>query len=138
MDQNQDIIRSPDESKREILINNNKLMNEDEELNSVLLQSLQEEEEFCDMQINNMIEQVKNRTKLFEHFVFTIKRIGVFDKNIQEIYELIEYVIDSYCCGNIENYKYDKITYNKIFETLSKIRFSEFEINLLKSVILQE
>jgi hypothetical protein len=135
MDQSQNFIRSPDESKREILINDSK-SNEELELESTILQSLQEEEEYYNVQLNTLMNQIKCRREMFKNIEFTIKRVGAFDKNILEIYGLIEYVIDSYCSGNIENYKYDKITYDKIFNTLLKIRLSESEINLLKSIIL--
>ena len=137
MDLSQDYIRSPDESKRETLINDSKT-NEELELESTILQSLQEEEEYYNVQFNTLMNQIKCRKELFKNIEFTIKRVGAFDKNILEIYGLIEYVIDSYCADNIENYKYDKITYDKIFNTLLKIRLSESEINLLKTIILIE
>ena len=137
MDLSQDYIRSPDESKRETLINDSKT-NEELELESTILQSLQEEEEYYNVQFNTLMNQIKCRKELFKNIEFTIKRVGAFDKNILEIYGLIEYVIDSYCADNIENYKYDKITYDKIFNTLLKIRLSESEINLLKTIILTE
>jgi hypothetical protein len=134
----QENIRSPDETKRETLLNNNSTFNEDEELNSVLLKSIQEEEEYYDNQLNNIRELIKKRTPLIENINFTLKRIGTFDKNIQEIYELIEYIIDSYCGGTIDFYKYDQITYTKIMNGLAGIRFSSTEMDLLRQIIRRE
>lgn len=134
----QENIRSPDETKRETLLNDNSTFNEEEELNSVILKSIQEEEEYYDNQLNKIRELIKSRTPLFENINFTLKRIGTFDKNIQEIYEFIEYIIDAYCGGTIDFYKYDQVTYNKIMNALSGIRFSATEMDLLRQIIRRE
>ena len=60
MDLSQDYIRSPDESKRETLINDSKT-NEELELESTILQSLQEEEEYYNVQLNTLMNQIKCR-----------------------------------------------------------------------------
>ena len=76
--------------------------------------------------------------KIFKEFLFNIDRIGKFDKNVKEIYEIIEPIIDSYCNQIIQFLSFDKDTYNKIFNVLKTIRNNQIAFDTLKTIIIEE
>ena len=102
-----------------------------------------EQEEYA----NNMTEfetrimcesslETDNRKKQFACLLHELDKVSRFDNQIKEIYNIIEPIIESYCFQFIVNYEFDKITYEKIFTTLSTIRTNKKDIELLKTVII--
>jgi hypothetical protein len=135
-------IRPPDEVKRETLIEDTRSTFQ-KEIDVAVYQSIQEHEEYvkqmADFETKIMYEsslETENRTKQFSCLLHDIDKISRFDKQIKEIYNIIEPIIESYCFQLIINYEFDKITYEKIFTTLSTIRTNKKDIELLKTVII--
>jgi hypothetical protein len=77
----------------------------------------------------------KRRVELFKEFLLRLQKISSFDKEIREIYEIIQPIIDAYCGQIINHYDLDEITYNKIFDTLRKVRHTDTGITELKKII---
>ena len=135
-------IRLPDEVKRETLIEDTRSSFQ-KEIDTAVYQSMLEQEEYA----NNMTEfetrimcesslETDNRKKQFACLLHELDKVSRFDSQIKEIYNIIEPIIESYCFQFILNYEFDKITYEKIFTTLSTIRTNKKDIELLKTVII--
>ena len=135
-------IRLPDEVKRETLIEDTRSSFQ-KEIDTAVYQSMLEQEEYA----NNMTEfetrimcesslETDNRKKQFACLLHELDKVSRFDSQIKEIYNIIEPIIESYCFQFIFNYEFDKITYEKIFTTLSTIRTNKKDIELLKTVII--
>ena len=135
-------IRLPDEVKRETLIEDTRSSFQ-KEIDAAVYQSMLEQEEY----VNNMTEfetrimcesslETDNRKKQFACLLHDLDKVSRFDTQIKEIYNIIEPIIESYCFQFIINYEFDKITYEKIFTTLSTIRTNKKDIELLKTVII--
>ena len=60
-----------------------------------------------------------------------------FDKDIKEIYEIIEPIIESYCAQYTEIIELDDVTYEKIFKVLGTIRTNKNNIELLKTILIR-
>ena len=82
--------------------------------------------------------EIERRTNIFKNFLFNINKVGKFDNKIEEVYNIIDPIIDSYCGQFIDNCKLDKETYNKIFDTLKQIRNDQQAFDILKTIILIE
>ena len=80
--------------------------------------------------------ETDNRKKQFAGLLHDMDKVSRFDSQIKEIYNIIEPIIESYCFQFIHSYEFDKITYEKIFTTLSSIRTNKQGIELLKTVII--
>jgi len=135
-------IRLPDEVKRETLVEDTRSSFE-KEIDAAVYQSILEHEEYA----NNMTEfetrimyesslETDNRQKQFASLLHDLNKVSRFDAQIKEIYNIIEPIIESYCSQFIINYEFDKVTYEKIFTTLSTIRTNKQGIELLKTVIV--
>lgn len=136
-----DSIRAPDKTKREQLIQDTRSEYDKQIAEAIQLsiQELNEKEENNRLYEDNIINEhnkiVNERTDSFRGFLFDINRLIRFDKNIKEIYEIIEPIIDAYCCKYINQYEIDCLTYDKIFNVLSTIRTNKNTIELLKQII---
>ena len=137
-----DDIRPPDEVIRGQLIEDNK-SNDDKEIEEAIHLSLQElnkekisqikyEEEI----MNNYTNEVNRRKEIFKDFLFHLNKISKFDKEISTIYDIIEPIIESYCNQMIDKCELDKITYDKIFNTLKNIRNTKLVIEVLRTIIV--
>ena len=82
--------------------------------------------------------ETERRSNIFKNFLFNINKVRKFDKKIEEIYNILDPIIDSYCGQFIENCKLDKETYNKIFDTLKQIRNDQQAFDILKTIIFIE
>jgi hypothetical protein len=144
----EDNIRPPDKIKREILIEDSVPINENDiELNEALYLSLQEKSiEDNNNKLNNLYEEkVKNeyitevnkRKDVFYNLLFELNKLIKYDKEIKEIYEIIDPVIDAYCNQYIEYYEIDEITYEKIFKVIGTIRTTKNIIDSLKNILIK-
>ena len=77
-------------------------------------------------------------SSIFKEFLFNLNKIGKFDKEIREIFDIIDPIIESYCNQVITSYEFDKETYDKIFNVINKIRMNEGILNILQTIILRE
>ena len=143
-------IRPPDKTKRETLLQNNRnKYNEtnetnesneyDKDLSDALDQSLKlyqtEVQKYEDFEKKILEEQkleIQKRKDLIRTILFEFNRIKKYDKKLNELFEIIEPILDSYC--NLEFYQctLDKQTYNTIFNGLTKTRIN---IDILMSII---
>jgi hypothetical protein len=138
-----DNVRPPDETKREQLMEDSRSDFDkqlDEALYLSILEIKQQEEinkQYEDQVINEYISETNNRREKFREFLFDLNKLLKYDKDIKEIYEIIEPIIDAYCGQYIEYYEADDITYDKIFRILGTIRTKKNFIELLKNIIIK-
>jgi hypothetical protein len=68
------------------------------------------------------VEEKMRRKEIFNVLLFKMKKISNYDKEVEEIYNIIEPIIESYCEQVIQYYEVDKVTYERIFNIVSSIR----------------
>lgn len=79
----------------------------------------------------------KNKAK-FQPLINDLIRLSKFDTEIKEIYDILEYVIESYCAQVMPYVEFDIETYNRMFKILGSIRSDKKCIEELKNVIICE
>jgi len=131
-------IRPPDSVKNEQLLTDTR-SNFDKQLEEALQLSLQESETQCNQFEESIkkdyIIQTIERKEQFREFLFCINRVLRFDKNLKEVYEIIDPIIEAYCNKFIQNYTVDEFTYERIFQVLGTIRINKKTIELLQTII---
>jgi NAD dependent epimerase/dehydratase family enzyme len=140
----EDNIRTPDKIIEEQLIDDTRSDFEKQideaihlsmkDINEQRIYNMKYEEEILQEYMN----ETKNRKNIFQDFLINITKISKYDKEVKNIYEIIEPIIDSYISQYIEVCELDGETYDKIFNILSKIRHNELVFNTLKKIILRE
>ena len=137
-------IRPPDGVKREQLLEDTR----DEfqkEMDLVMNLSIREFED--QQEINRKYEEkilqeyhfeVNNRKEIYKKLLLDLNRIIKFDKEIKEIYDIIEPIIDNYCLQHIQTCELDEKIYEKIFTLLNTIRTDKAAVEHLKTIILKE
>jgi hypothetical protein len=136
-----DNIRPPDQSKSEILIDDNRSIF-DKELEEAIYQSIQlyktevqKNEEYERKIMEEQKDEIEKRKKFVKPILFELNRIKKYDNKLNDILNIIEPILETYCALIIENYTVDSKTYDYIFSNLSKIRIN---IEFLKSIIQSE
>jgi hypothetical protein len=138
-----DNVRAPDNIKKEQLLEDNRSEYEKQEEDarywSLLEFNEQKElnekyEEDLIIEHNRIIIERKN---LFRGFLFDLNKLTRFDKDMKEIYEIIEPIIDYYCAQYMKQCELDPITYDRIFKVIGNIRTDKNAIELLKNVIIK-
>ena len=86
--------------------------------------------------LNQYAEETNKRREIFSSFLFDLNRLIKLDKEVREIYEIIEPIIDSYCGQIIQICELDEATYKKIFNLLGKIRVNKVGLEFLKNIII--
>jgi hypothetical protein len=142
-----DNIRAPDSVINEQLIQQDNRSPYDNEIEEAIYLSLQESQstsvlnEENDKYEEELIQQYKKETEerknIFAKLLFEMNRLSRIDKEVKEVYEMVEPIIESYCNQMIEVCELDDKTYEKIFHIISKIRINVQNIELLKSIILK-
>jgi len=138
----EETLRPPDKVKREQLMEDNRSEFE-KQMDEALYLSLQEakqqeeislqyEEEII-IQYNN---EMNSRKEKFNQLLFDMNKLIKFDKDVKDVYEIIEPIIETYCSQYIEGFMLDDITYNKIFKVIGTTRTNKNTIELLKSIII--
>jgi hypothetical protein len=87
--------------------------------------------------MNNYRCETTERREKFRDLLINMNKLLKFDKDIKEIYEIIEPIIDSYCSQYIEFVEFDSITYDKIFKVIGTIRTNKNNVELLKTIIIK-
>jgi len=140
----EDNIRPPDKVVKETLLEDTRSEFE-KQLDEAMYLSMQEISE--QHEINRQYEEqlfkdhtaeTMRRKELFRDFLFNLNKIGRFDKEIREIYDIVDPIIESYCGQYIQTCELDEVTYDKIFNTLKKIRINKLPLDTLKTIILRE
>jgi hypothetical protein len=139
-----DNIRPPDESFNERLLEDTR-SDFEKQIDEAMYVSMQEMNQQQDINrqyeerlIKDFMEESNRRKDIFKDFLFNLNKLIKFDKEVREIYEIIDPIIDSYCNQSIEVCELDIETYYKIFTILEKIRNSQDSLNILKTIILRE
>lgn len=138
-----DNIRSPDVVKKEQLLQDNRSEYE-KQMDEAMYLSIEEfkkqEEDYQkyeDEVISEHRKIINERMELFRVFLFDLSKLFRFDKDIKEIYEIIEPIIDCYCGQYMNQCELDPITYNRIFKVIGNIRTDKNAIELLKKIIIK-
>ena len=129
-----EFIRPPDQIKRETLIPSF-FSQEDLDIQNAIKISNDLAEEYDNDQMNKLISKIQERDITFRNIKFTFARIGKLDKEVFEIYEIIEDVINSYISNDIDFYVWDKETHCKIFKVIKNMRFNKEELKTLNDVL---
>ena len=138
-----DNVRAPDNIKKEQLLEDNRSEYEKQEEDarywSLLEFNEQKElnEKYEEDTINEHKRIIIERRELFRGFLFDLNKLTRFDKDMKEIYEIIEPIIDCYCAQYMKQCELDPITYDRIFKVIGNIRTDKNAIELLKNVIIK-
>ena len=138
-----DNVRAPDKIKKEQLLEDNRSEYEKQEEDarywSLLEFNEQKElnEKYEEDTINEHKRIIIERRELFRGFLFDLNKLTRFDKDMKEIYEIIEPIIDCYCAQYMKQCELDPITYDRIFKVIGNIRTDKNAIELLKNVIIK-
>ena len=140
----EDNIRQPDNAFKETLLEDTR-SDFEKQMDEALQLSMQEinqqlniNKKYEEQLLKDYYTETERRSNIFKNFLFNINKVRKFDKKIEEIYNILDPIIDSYCGQFIENCKLDKKTYNKIFDTLKQIRNDQQAFDILKTIILIE
>ena len=135
----EDTIRDPDTEYTDQLVEPSI---EDQTMNQVIQTSLQEwkehsqaNEEYEQRIMQQYTETRLEREGIFKSFIVTLKKLAKYDKNMEEILDLLENIIESYCLGYMEVCELDRETVDKIFKEISKIRVEKKVIELLHNLL---
>jgi len=132
-------IRPPDQPKSEQLLQDNR-SDFDKQLDEALYESLQlyqdevqKHEELEQKFIQQQREEIEKRKNLVRPILFELNRIRKYDLKIDEVFIMIDSILESYCGLEFEECQLDKQTYNTIFNGLTKIRINmEFLTSIIK------
>ena len=144
MDNTEDDIRPPDDVVSEQLLEDNRSEFE-KQMDEAMYLSMQEmkqqrdiNREYEEQLLKDYAAETNRRTELFKDFLLNLKKIGKFDNEVREIYDILDPIIDSYCGQCIETCELDEETYDNILKTLNKIRNNPLALDTLKTIILRE
>ena len=122
-------IRAPDSVKVDRLMEDTR-SEYDKQIDQAMYLSIQEfkkleeiNEKYEEEIINEHIKLINERKEMFRGFLFDLNKLIRHDKDIKEIYEIIEPIIDSYCVNYINQFEIDTLTYDRIFKIIG---FSNF------------
>ena len=138
-----DNVRAPDKIKKEQLLQDNRSEYEQQEEDArywSLLEFNEQKELNEKYEADLIIEHnriIKERRELFRGFLFDVNKLVRFDKDMKEIYEIIEPIIDSYCAQYMNQCEIDTVTHDRIFKVIWNIRTDKNAIELLKKIIIK-
>jgi hypothetical protein len=141
-DNNDDNIRKPDDVILDRLSAGSSVLSEEQEISMAILASIQDCQIFQKQQDDfesNIIEKYnvarEEREKLFNPFCNSLKKLAKYDKKIEEIFEIVNAIIESYCLGYLDHCEIDDVTYEKIFKELGNVRIDKNAVELLKTIL---
>ena len=136
-------VRPADEVFKEQLVEDDR-SDFEKEVDEALRISLEEAISLNDLNDNfekeiiQKFEQKKiERKEVFAKFLLDLNRIIRLDKDVKDIYEIIEPIIEGYCNHFIEICEFDGETYDKIFKVLSTVRTDRKCVDILKTIIIR-
>ena len=139
-----DEIRLPDKVITERLTEQDTKNDFDREIEKAIYLSIQEareqeinNEKYEKEVIENYLSQTTERRDKFRDLLLTMNKLFKFDKDIKEISNIIEPIIEAYCSDYIQFYELDKETYDRIFKVLGSIRTNKSNIDHLKTIIIK-
>ncbi len=140
----EDNIRHPDEVVNEQLIEDTRTYFEKQIDEAIYISSKEVREnqilhkQYEDKILQDYAKETNRRREIFKEFLFNLNKIGKFDKEVREIYDILDPIIDSYCSQIIQSCELDETSHDKIFNTLKKIRNNKLTLDTLKTIILIE
>jgi hypothetical protein len=135
--------RGPDKVIKERLLDDDRseFEKQTDEALYLSLQELKEQEEinsiYEDDIINTYTNETRKRKELFRELLFDLNKLTKFDKDIKEIYEIIEPIIDTYCGQFINFCELDEETYDNIFKIVGTVRTNKKNIEALKTILIK-
>ena len=139
----EDNVRAHDKAKVERLMEDTRSEYE-KQIDEALYLSIQDfrhqeqiYKQYEDEILNEHIKITNERKEQFGGFLFDLNKLIRLDKEIKEIYEIIEPIINAYCEQYIKEYELDSLTYNKIFKIIGNVRTSKNAIELLKKILIK-
>jgi len=88
--------------------------------------------------IANFYTVSNERKEKFREFLFDLNKLIRFDKDIKEVYEIIEPIIDAFCNQIIEFGELDSLTYDKIFKSIKGLRTNKKNFEYLQSLLIRK
>lgn len=139
---NEDNIRPPDDVISEQLLEDTRSEYE-KQIEEALLLSLNDvrdthilNKKFEEQILKEYNEETAKRKHTFEKLLFDLHKVGKIDKEVREICDIVEPIIETYCNQYIHICEVDVETHNKIFTLLGKIRTDKNAVEILKTIIL--
>jgi len=136
-------IRAPDSVKVDRLMEDTR-SEYDKQIDQAMYLSIQEfkkleeiNEKYEEEIINEHNKIIIERRQLFRGFLFYLNKLTRFDKEMKEIYEIIEPIIDYYCAQYINQCEIDSETYDRIFKVIGNVRTDKNAIELLKNILVK-
>jgi len=133
-------VRPPDTPKKERLLPDNR-SDYEKQIDEAMYLSIQEfknqeniNKKYEKDIINEHVIITKERKGIFREFLLNLNKLIILDKELKEIYEIIEPIIDFYCAQHINHCELDSITYDRIFKIIGNIRTNTDSIELLKKI----
>lgn len=123
---------------------NNQDNNQD--LQKILKESIEEYEtmksiyqSYEETLLNKHLQEKNRRLDIFSNFIKELHKLKKIDNNVNtnNVVDIIEKIIESYCEQEIEIYEVDEELYNKIFKYIKSIRNTENIKNILEKIILK-
>jgi len=140
----EDNIRPPEQVVRETLLEDTR-SDFEKQIDEAMYLSIQEIEhqreinrQYEEQLLKNFADETKRRIDLFKNFMTNMTKLSKFDREVREIYNILDPIIESYCDQYLNTCELDKGTYDKIFDTLKKIRNDQQALDTLKIIILRE
>jgi hypothetical protein len=140
---NDDNVRAPDKAKVERLMEDTR-SDYEKQIDEALYLSIQDfkqqeqiYKQYEDGIVNEHIKITNERKNQFSGFLFDLHKLIRLDKEIKEIYEIIEPIIEAYCAQYIKEYELDSITHEKIFKIIGNIRTNKNTIELLNKILIK-
>jgi hypothetical protein len=137
-------IRLPDKVVKEQLTEHDTRSDFDREMEEAIYLSMQEvreheinNEKYEKEVIHKYHLQTTERRDKFHDLLLTMNKLFKFDKDIKEISNIIEPIIEAYCLDYIQLYELDEETYDRIFKVLGSIRTNKSNIDHLKTIIIK-
>ena len=143
IDNNDNNVRAPDKTKKEQLLQDNR-SEYDKQMDEAMYLSVQEfkkqeevNQKYEEDLINEHNKITSERKNLFRGFLFDLNKLTRLDKDMKEIYEIIEPIIDYYCAQYINQCEIDSETYDRIFKVIGNVRTDKNAIELLKNILVK-
>ena len=142
-DNNDNNVRAPDNAKKEQLLQDTR-SEYDKQMDEAMYLSIQEfkkqeevNQKYEEDIINEHIKIVNDRKESFRGFLFDLNKLTRFDKDMKEIYEIIEPIIDCYCAQYMNQCEIDTVTHDRIFKVIGNIRTDKNAMELLKKILVK-
>ena len=136
-------LRPADKVFKEQLVEDNR-SDFEKEIDEAMRLSLEEANLFNDLNNDFEKELIQKfekdkieRKEIFGKFLLDLNRVIRLDKDIKDVYEIIEPIIDGYCNQLIDICEFDGETYDKIFKVLSTIRTDKTCVDILKTILIR-